>query len=77
MKAETCSDSSIYGEHFHGSSWTTTSEAEAAFDKLLSFICEVPPMDEVDTLQTNPSASANSSIEECPAEKQADGYVPL
>lgn len=78
VKAETYSDSSsYYGEQYHRSSRSTSSEAEAAYDKLLSFVCEVPPANEVETLQSNSSMSVSSSLEKCPGEEKVERYVPV
>lgn len=78
MKAETYSDSPFYdGKQFRGSSRATSSEAEAAFSKLLSFICVVPPADEVEALQSSSSAPVSSSLEKCSNEEKLERYVPL
>ncbi|XP_031401298.1 protein DEHYDRATION-INDUCED 19 homolog 2-like isoform X2 [Punica granatum] len=75
VKAESYSDSSLYGEQYRASSRTSSPEAEAAFGKLLSFICEVPPANEVETVQSNLSTSVVSSLEKFPNEEGVERSV--
>ncbi|KAK4789092.1 hypothetical protein SAY86_020411 [Trapa natans] len=74
VKDETFSDSSLYyGGQYHRSSQSASSEAEAVADKLLSFICKVPPANEVATLQPNSSTPGSSTLESCPSEEKVGG----